>query len=148
MSEKENNLNMELTAEQRLSLIEEVVNAKGLAGLIDVIEAIKSYFPNTEIPGIERPAPKEEATPNNDIYASLAETKIYDPAFIPKVAEDVLNRQNNPNVIDKSVETKAEDVSLGSVEEIQAKKRVLEPPKNNFPDAKVVSPGSMYNNNQ
>ena len=53
MSEKENNLNIELTAEQRLSLIEEVVNAKGLAGLIDVIEAIKSYFPNTEIPLID-----------------------------------------------------------------------------------------------
>ena len=135
MNEKEKNLNIELTAEQRLSLIQTIVNNKGLAG---IIEAIKSYFPNADIPdidsSIEPISEPTEASPNNDIYASLAKTRIYDPDDIPKVAEDLNSRQNNPDII--AQETNSEETT---------KKKVLEPPKNNFPDAKVVSPGSMYN---
>lgn len=142
MNEKEKNLNIELTAEQRLSLIQTIVNNKGLAG---IIEAIKSYFPNADIPdidsSIEPISEPTEASPNNDIYASLAKTRIYDPEDISKVAEDVLNRKNNPNVVDQPIKNRVEEETL-------TKKKVLGPPKNNFPDAKVVAPGRMYNNQE
>ena len=144
----------ELSDAERVWLINKVINAKGLMGLLD---EIANEFKTTEIPGFARPlsdskdSPKPISINNSEEQVTTISTpskaSIYRESARDLVEQD---RRDHPVVSEESKETiisseTIEPLTPPPADNLEEKPKVLERKLNNNPwsGIETVSPGQL-----
>lgn len=140
----------ELSDAERVWLINKVINAKGLMGLLD---EIANEFKTTEIPGFARPLSDDKESPK-PISINNSEEKVA-PMSVPseasiyrESARDLVeqDRRDHPVVPEETIiqsET-IEPLTPSPVDNLEEKPKVLERKLNNpWSGIETVSPGQL-----
>ena len=138
----------ELSDAERVWLINKVINAKGLYGLLD---EIATEFKTTEIPGFARPL-NENKTETKPISINNPEEKVIsmsvpsEASIYRESAKDLVeqDRREHPVVSEETEET-IEPLTSSSADNLEEKPKVLERKLNNNPwsGIETVSPGQL-----
>lgn len=144
----------ELSDAERVWLINKVINAKGLYGLLD---EIATEFKTTEIPGFARPLSDSKDSPkpisiNNPEEKVISMSVPSEASIYRESAKDLVeqDRRDHPVVPEESKETiisseTIEPLTSSSADNLEEKPKVLERKLNNNPwsGIETVSPGQL-----
>lgn len=138
----------ELSDAERVWLINKVINAKGLIGLLD---EIANEFKTTEIPGFARPLSDDKESPK-PISIDNPEEKVTtistpnEASIYRESAKDLVeqDRREHPVVSEETEET-IEPLTSSPADNLEEKPKVLERKLNNNPwsGIETVSPGQL-----